>query len=305
MHDGTLWVPDFWGNTVTPVQATTMRLSGDVVRMPHPSALAATADAVWASALEGEDPNTPAALYRIDPANGTISGRPVPLGPDVGWITATDDAVWVPSRSKKALIKVLPTEPAPPGDNASTTEPSNRLLSGPIPPGLVLDTSFVRPYELTVGGPGWIALGPERLIATIGSIDDPTTIVMLASPTQTFTADGGIAPARDPDEMLRVLSANPNLVVSDPERTTIGGRPAVQVQIRAREVQDYPSFCPEACVPIFGLPATTIVVERSQPGRITFLRGEGPVVAVIELGGPGALDNTGRLLAGLRFEQLG
>ena len=36
LHKGTLWVPDFWGNTVTPVQAATMRLSADVIRMPHP-----------------------------------------------------------------------------------------------------------------------------------------------------------------------------------------------------------------------------------------------------------------------------
>jgi hypothetical protein len=68
-------------------------------------------------------------------------------------------------------------------------------------------------------------------------------------------------------------------------------------------VQDYPKFCPEPCVPIFGLPATTIVVERSKPVRITLLRDSNPVVVVVEQGLPGALDETGRLLAGLRFQR--
>ena len=304
MYDGTLWVPDFWGNTVTPVQAATMRLSADVVRMPHPSALAATADALWASALVGDDTHTPAALYRIDPASGAMSGRPVPLGPDVGWITATDDAVWIPSRSKNALIKVVPTDPPPrPPGNESAGNAQTRLLSGPLAPGVVRDTAFPLPYELTVSGPGWIGLAPERLIATIGSVEDPATLVMLAAPTQTFRADGGIAPARDAEDILRVLSTNPGLVVSDPRQTTIGGRPAVQVNVRARAVKDYPPFCPEACVPIFGLPSTTIVVERSKPARIALLRDGKSVVVVVEQGRPGALDETGRLLAGLRFQR--
>jgi hypothetical protein len=47
-------------------------------------------------------------------------------------------------------------------------------------------------------------------------------------------------------------------------------------------VQDYPKFCPEPCVPIFGLPATTIVVERSKPVRITLLRDSKPGVVVVE-----------------------
>jgi hypothetical protein len=301
MHEGTLWVPDFWGDTVTPVQATDMRLSGDVVRMPHPSALAATGDAVWAKALAGADPNSPSVLYRIDPASGTISGRPLSLGPDVGWITATDDAVWAPSRSKKALLKIVPTEPAPPPSDSAATPPS-RLLSGPIAPGELRDTSFVLPYALDVREPGWIALGPERVMSTIGRVDHPTTLVMLASPTQTFRADGGIAPARDADQILRVLSANPNLVVGDAVRATVGGRPADQVTVRARAVDDYPSFCPEACVPLFGLPATTIVAERSKPVRISLLRGTKPLVAVIEQVRAGRFAETGRLLAGLRFE---
>ena len=58
-----------------------------------------------------------------------------------------------------------------------------------------------------------------------------------------------------------------------------------------------------ACVPIFGLPAATIVVERSKPARIALLRDGKPVVVVVEQGRPGALDETGRLLAGLRFQR--
>jgi hypothetical protein len=64
-------------------------------------------------------------------------------------------------------------------------------------------------------------------------------------------------------------------------------------------VQDYPKFCPEPCVPIFGLPATTIVVERSKPVRITLLRDSKPGVVVVEQG-LRARSTTGRLLAGLR-----
>jgi hypothetical protein len=68
-------------------------------------------------------------------------------------------------------------------------------------------------------------------------------------------------------------------------------------------VKDHPPFCPELCVPIFGLPDTMIVVERSKPVRITLLRDSNPVVVVVEQGLPGALDETGRLLAGLRFQR--
>jgi hypothetical protein len=85
-------------------------------------------------------------------------------------------------------------------------------------------------------------------------------------------------------------------------RATVGGRPADQVTVRARAVDDYPSFCPEACVPLFGLPATTIVAERSKPVRISLLRGTKPLVAVIEQVRAGRFAETGRLLAGLRFE---
>ena len=82
----TLWVPDPVDGTVTPLDARTLKLPDDVIRADFPVSVTTTADAVWVAAAATEEPDAPSRLYRIDPRTRAVSGRPVKLGPNVGWI---------------------------------------------------------------------------------------------------------------------------------------------------------------------------------------------------------------------------
>ena len=304
LHGGLLWVPDRFGNTITPIDARSMTVRGRVVRIPSPIALATTKDAVWATALANNSRTAPTVLYRFDPTAHKVTGRPVVLGPDIGWIAAGEGAIWAPSQAKNVLLKVVPTTPAPkPREEPRAIGSPRKLLAGPLEPGTWRDGSFVVPYTVEIPGQGWLAIGPDQTFIQLGRIADPDTGVVIAAPVQVYRANGGIAQARTPDQIVGILRSNPHLVLGPTTHVTIGGRPAVQLSARVRRYKGYPSFCDETCVAIFGGPQTTFFVEESVPARISLLRRGAHVLAVVEQGGKrGSFAQTERLARTLRFD---
>ena len=304
LHGELLWVPDRFGNTITPIHARSMTVRGEVVRIPSPIALATTPDAVWATALASNSRTAPTVLYRLDPAAHKVTGRPVLLGPDIGWIAAGEGAIWAPSQAKNVLLKVVPTVPAPkPREEPSAVGSPRRLLSGPLAPGTWRDSSFVVPYTVEIPGQGWLALGPDQTFIQLGRMADPDTGVVVAAPVQVYRPNGGIAQARTVDQVIGILRSNPHLVFGQLKRVMIGGRKAVQLSVRVRPYEGYPSFCDETCVALFGGPQTTFFVEESVPARIALLRRGGHVLAVVEQGGKqGSFAETEPVARSLRFD---
>ena len=112
LREGVLWIADPVAGTVIPLDAGGQKPPETVVRgTGHPFSADATKDAVWVVAVTENSPTASAHLYRVDPTSQSLIGRPVELGPAVGWVSSGFGSLWIQSHAKRALLKAEPTSP--------------------------------------------------------------------------------------------------------------------------------------------------------------------------------------------------
>jgi streptogramin lyase len=299
LRGDTLWVPDYLGGAVVPLDIHDLGLPTQLVRLAHPPiSAAATTDAVWVTA--GQQPGA-TVLYRIDPRTRAVAGRPISLGTDIGWISTGAGAIWVGSSAKNALLKIVPTTPAPEGSPSPDGSASKRIVDGPLAKGLLASSGFAAPFDLTVPARGWVAYGAAADAVEVGRFTDPNTHVTILIPKQYFAADGSSLDVRSPRQLLELLQANPSIVTGPAVRAKVGGKPATRLSITVPASNSYPTICPAPCAILFGAEGLSLSVERPSPTRLYVLRHRGKTVVVMETTSGGSFGTTSALLRGLRF----
>lgn len=282
LHDGTLWVPDPVDQTVTPLTVSRLSRPTEVIRAEHPYSVSATAEAVWFLADTGNESGV-ARLYRIDPATSTLVGRPIELGPNVGWLSAGPDIVWARSGARRALLKLAPTEPAP-GPRADTLRVEEGALpSGPVPDGKLQASGFAVPFGFSVADRGWIAQAPTREAVFLARFTDPQTTLGVYAPRQFFTTAGGVRRIGTVDDLVGALTRHPHLRVVKRERVRLAGVPAVRLTVSVRPYSPYPDLCPAPCVLLLPLDdGLTVTAESNVNQRLTVASIHSRPVVVIE-----------------------
>jgi DNA-binding beta-propeller fold protein YncE len=147
--DGSIWVADGAGNTVTRISERSGDVEGSPIQIRYPQAVAFGYGSVWIAAgapgggsgaiwrinaasgkLEGKlgDPGSPAAIAvgddavwvangsaasvsRIDPNTGKVLGSAIQVGILPSGITVGDGSVWVTSELNNTVTRINPTRP--------------------------------------------------------------------------------------------------------------------------------------------------------------------------------------------------
>jgi hypothetical protein len=167
-----------------------------------------------------------------------------------------------------------------------------------VPEGRWRAARFAVPFALRVTGPGWLSMDPTRDSIDLrhGARDAPG--VSLSVPAQVFTASGGVAAVRGPEDLIRQWRRNPLLVTGKPRRTTFGGVPATSVALRASDSARRMEGCPTPCVPLLAWPKATAFEDTKPGGRYIVLRHRGRTIAISTEDDP-VVD---RLARTIRFE---
>lgn len=309
LHGGTLWVPDFWGDSVVPLDTSLAHPPAMVVRgMHHPFSVAATAGVVWVAALTGPSTSAPTILARIDPTSRRLVGRPVLLGKEIGWVTTGLGSIWVQDQAASTLVRYNPTPlPARTPAPLRQSESPRTLAPGPLTAGEWRSTNPRVPFRISVPGTGWLEVGPTTgptaYEVDLGRFDAPDTSVSVIAPTQLFLPDGRVEPIPDVSRIVRALRANPHLVVRLLPSVDVGGVRSTRLEVEVKPYKGYPTFCPAACVPVFGFPNNTSAVGAPTVSRLSLLTFRGKVIVVFEetdrVGG--SLATTARLVRLLRL----
>jgi streptogramin lyase len=306
LHEGTLWIPDPFHGTVTPLDTRPLVGPGEGVAADHPLSVVAAAGSIWFLADTGLGTGA-VRLYRIDPSTNALVGRPVELGPNVGWLAAGRNEVWARSLAKRALLKLVPTTP-PPGPQVDHEPPQEgALVSGPLAPGTWRALQFAEPFDFSLDERGWISHGPTREAVELGRFAEPETTLTFYAPRQFYTAGGAVRRFDDVDEFVTALTSNRHLEVIARERVRMGGVPAVRLTVRVRPYRPFPDFCPDPCVPLFPVPGGTVAADSASRERITIASVRGTPLVVVEsesLKEEGFTD-TARLLQTIRMEVSG
>ena len=306
LRKGVLWIADPVDGTVTPLETRGPKLPEAVVRGSRvPFAAAATADAVWVVAVHENTPTASGYLYRIDPDARRLVGRPVRLGPDVGWPSAGFGSIWVQSRGRNALLRIAPSTPPPALRPVPPAATDPRVLqAGPLASGSWRAGDFGAPLSFGIDRDGWVSLGPQDDLLYFVRFDSPDTNLLLATPKQLFTATGGVRRLTDPEQVVTALESHPHVRIVARERVRVGGIPAQRLTLAVEPHEGYPDFCTSACVPLFPVKRSTVTVESDSNWRVSIMKVGGRIVSVTESAprGTRGFSETEDLLRTMRFD---
>jgi hypothetical protein len=221
-------------------------------------------------------------VYRVDARSRALLGRPVDVGADVGWLVTGAGAVWVRSSQKRALLKLVPTSPVPAPQRVAPARGSPPpAAAGPLRPGTWATHDFGVPFTFTIAEPGWVLAADHPEAVQLAPADDPPAAVTAYLPRQAFTPSGRLQRLRTSRQAVALVTANPHLQVSGRRRTSLGGVPATQLDVRVRPYRGYPGFCQSPCVVLYAFPASSAGLGAAAPARMWFLSHRGRVVVVI------------------------
>ena len=144
------------------------------------------------------------------------------------------------------------------------------MISGPLVPGTWLADNFPAPFRFSLPERGWLSAVGNRSVG-LARFDEPSTFLGVMAPQQVFTPAGGVRRLKSVDQLLEVLTSNPNLAILARERVQIGGIPAVQLTLRVLPHKGFPDFCPATCVALFPLPRQTFTLESRLNDRLSSL----------------------------------
>ena len=129
----------------------------------------------------------------------------------------------------------------------SIPEPGETLAAGQY-----TSEAFKPTLSFEVGN-GWTAALPEtRDALVIGQSDEPLTIGFL-NLGRVFDPSDTDRTVTAPEDMAAWLQEHPLLDTEEPGRVSVGGVSGLQFDAIASEPTDDAPYCPEPCVPLFGI----------------------------------------------------
>ena len=134
----------------------------------------------------------------------------------------------------------------------ASTQSKTLPAQGPISPGNYATGEFEPALSFRVEERGWeVFLREQQDAFVIGT--GPSSVGFLDVPRvfdQDKPAEAIQQPA--PDDMVAWIERHPYLDATEPEKTTVGGVSAEQIDVvAARMPKDYPRICQGPCVPLF------------------------------------------------------
>jgi sugar lactone lactonase YvrE len=300
---GKYWVTDFAGGYVTEIDAASGRHDG-IVRVPGAvSIVAGDGGTLWVTSVPGEGRDAPARLVRLDPTARRVVGAPVQLGSDVGSPAFARGSVWVGSRSKSALLRIEPTSPAP-AASPGPSVPTDTLSSGPLSAGTKRSGQFALPFDLTLKDDGWLGILARDNYAAVSRTTPTHAAVGLVLPDLSMGANGSASKISSAGRLVRDLSRDPRLTVRPLAATSVGGTPAIGLEVSARaDAPAAPNYCDHVCVPVLAAGKLTITVDAGVQQELRIFERHGRVV-VASLTAPAGSPELARMratLATLRF----
>lgn len=266
-----------------------------------PLTLVPAGRAMWLMTADSAGQDSPGRIYGLDSATGRVVGSPLAVADTGRNLLAAAGALWLPVAAPRAILRIAPTVPRPAPAPARPEPRPPLLAAGPL--GRATYSSKLRgvPFTLTTPAAGWLVGADATQLVEVVRPHELKRSFAITVPDQVFDPKLRLRRAATPVAVARIIERDPDLTVVRRERRDVGGVPATGLTLKVGGGRKAP-FCPGPCVPIFGYQGITWFLEPGLPQRIWLLRPHDKLVAIIETAPRGrTLDETGRLLPGLRF----
>jgi hypothetical protein len=301
----TLWLPDFYNGTVSPLDTDQLVFKRPAVRVSRVASgvLVAGRD-LWVASQDDLAGVGPLRLTRFDSASGRRAGSAVVAGRGVVFrMSFARGQVWVLTQA--SLNRLAPSSPRPALDpEPAARAPLRTFIPGPLQAGSWRASKFVAPFTFSTPAFAWLGVFPQPDSVELLATRDRRAEIDVAAPRQIYTANGGSRAIGSPESVLAALRENPRLSASAVHRTSVAARPAIQFELRARNPKSS-QFCgPTPCVLLFPTKESTLLLTRGELMRISLLRSSGRTIVIVECGVDAvAFAATASVLRTFRFKQ--
>jgi hypothetical protein len=297
-----LWVPDAVSGAVHVLGTDLGHPAGDVLLTGPAAGVVGLSGAAWVIVNDRPQPDVPARLLRVDPSSGRQIGAPLKLGRAGAWPAVGGGALWVTEGARHAVLRIVPTAPAPrPGRDLSAPR-DGTAHPGPIRGRVNARVEGVR-FSAAAPDGDWVGVVAEPIFGG-QRFHEPDVGFNVMVPKQLLEADGSVKPVRDAGAVIAHLRHHRGLRATAVRRVRLGGRPALQVEVRARRYSGTPPFCSAACTPTIADGPVTNAVQAPSTVRVTALDVDGHAFVVTEDSGRRGrgLPTTGAMVRTFRFE---
>ena len=303
----TLWVTDAFNGTVSALDAEQMVVRREAIKAPRSAyGLAVTGSHVWTTSVADFHENGPVRLERFETHSSRREGKAVKVGAGGGdALQFALGSLWVTTET--ALVRLTPNPPPPAPEPAGFERNSTRAFApGPMPSATWRTTTFAAPFTFSTTAFAWIGVFPTFDGVDLIATGEQETHLDIYAPRQVYDASRKPRPVTGPSALLKALRDNPRLIVGPVHHVAVGGRPAMQFELRARRPAAIPDVCgARHCVLLFPLKDNTVWLLRGDVVRFSLLRSGGRTIVISE-GGDGydkaSLATTASALKTFRFK---
>jgi hypothetical protein len=303
-RDG-LWIPDLINGTLARLDATRMVFTGEARRMSRSvTGVGVMGSDIWVATTASFGREGQVRLERLDSRSQRRAGSSVTLGKGSAYaLRSARGSLWIMTQT--AIVRLRPAAPRPPLQPRARRDTASprALIPGPLAAGKWRTRTFVAPFTFATPAFAWLAVDPSPVAVSLMATHALRAELDISAPRQVFTDDSTVRTVRGPDDLLAVLRANPRVAIGAVRHLAIGGRPAVQFDLRVNHPVKHPDVCgPDPCTLLFPLPQLTIALTEGDDTRMTLLRSNGRTIVVSEDGeNAAALELTASLLRTVRF----
>jgi hypothetical protein len=305
LDGSTLWITDRFIGTVSALGTERMAFTRQALLAPASAHGVLTVGSdVWVTASDGVAGNGRLRVERFDSRSGRHAGGAVVLGKSVDTgMTLGLGSLWVTTTTN--LIRLAPAAPRPAPEPSARIGPSpHAFVPGPLGAG-TWRARFVAPFTFSTPAFAWFGVSVAPDSVTLLAAGERYAELDIDAPRQVFASDGSVRDVRDPARLLKLLRQNARLIVGVVHHVVIGGRPALQFELRARRPVRHPEVCgPRPCVLLYSVRVYTSTLKSGDVGRFSLLRSAGRTIVIAEGGNgedPAALATTAALLGTIRF----
>jgi hypothetical protein len=138
------------------------------------------------------------------------------------------------------------------GTTASKNAPFRLPAQGSVPPGNYATEEFEPGMSFRIEERGWEVFYPEQKDVFV--LGNATASLGFLNVPRVFDQDKPSEAIQEPvpDDMIGWIERHPYLDASEPEKRTIGGVSAQQIDVVAAKLpKDFPRVCSGPCVPLF------------------------------------------------------
>ena len=287
----TLWITDQFSGTVSALNANRMAFQREALLAPRSArGVVQLGRDLWITSEDALSGGGRLRLERYDARSARRAGRAVPLGRASDYAMAfTRGSLWVLTASD--LIRLTPTAPRSALDSpARKVRLPRAYVAGPL--GAATWRAHVMGVPLTfkTSAFAWIAVIPLADSLTLLAAHERQAELDITAPRQVFVSDQGVRTVGTPQQLLAALRQNQHIHISPVRRVLIGGRRALQFEVRASHPVAHPEVCgPVPCTLLFPNQESTIAAAAGGVMRLSLLRSAGRTIVIAEGGDGGDL----------------